>query len=88
MGKTKTIGEALDELRELEGKAAVINACISYLKTRYVGRDSSMPIAQIQHPDGSAVPSAIVEMVCNAWEDDVRDMEETAAAYRGEVLNG
>lgn len=84
----KTIGEALEDLRELEGRTAVLETAVSYLKTRYVGRDSSMPIAQIKHPDGSPVGSAVVELVCQSLEDEIQEMKEAAAAWRGTVLDG
>jgi hypothetical protein len=86
--RQKTIGQAVEELKELDGKVAVLTAAIGYFRTRYIGRDSSMPIAQLKGRDGSPVDEAIIELQVNAWEDEVRDMEETAVSYRAEPVSG
>jgi hypothetical protein len=85
--KTKTIGQAFREVRELEGKAAVLNAAIGFFTSRYIARDSGISIAKLKHPDDSPVDEAVIQLQINEWEDEVREIEETLASYTSQVIS-
>jgi hypothetical protein len=88
MGKQKTLGEAMAEIKELEGKAAVHTAAVSYFRTRYLRRDSDMPTATLKNPDNSPVDPEIIELMCTTWEEEAEEMLEAAATYRSEIISG
>lgn len=86
--RSKTLNEMIEEVKELEGKAATFSACASHLRTRYLGRDSTSALARIRNSDGSPVEEAVIELVAAQFEEEAEEMMETAAAYRGEVVSG
>ena len=72
----------------MDGRAAVLRAASTYFRSRYVGRDSSMPIAQVKNPDGSPVSSDLIEVVASEWDDEATQLEDASGVYKSEVVSG
>jgi hypothetical protein len=88
LSRKKTVGEAATEIRELEEKAAVQSALASYLRTRYLPRDSIS--AQAKLPcQGSSVSEAIIEEIAQELESGAKEFRIAAKEYESiEVTSG
>ena len=84
-----TIQDAMHDITRMEDKAAALEAAASYLRTRYVKRDSAMPVARIKRPeDGGVVDEAHIVSVADELEDMAADYRNEAEANRREQVSG
>ncbi len=85
--RKKTIGQAMQEVHELDERASVHMALASFLHTRYLPRDSMEAQAQIQCSSG-AVSEAMIEEVAQELEEGADEMKKAMKAYQSEVISG
>ena len=84
--KTKTLADALLELRELEERATIHRVLSSYLRTRYLPRDSLS--AQMKIPCNDApVSEAMIQLLAQELDEGATEMETTAKAYQAQELD-
>lgn len=87
MARTKTIGEVMSEVTELEQRAAVQEAVSNYLRGRYLSRDSGAALSQIDC-NGAPVPEVVIEATCIDMDEGVVAMRKAAAKMKEEVVSG
>lgn len=81
-----TVGETMSQVREMEGRAAVKRALASYLRMRYISRDSAKAVAQVPGPDGSPVSEEVIESEARGLEAEAKEIDiATRAAKMVEV---
>lgn len=80
MARARTLKNALQEIQEMRQKAAAYKASASYLRTRYLSRDSAKAQAQLTC-DGAPVQEAVVEEVAAEMETVARRLEEESEAH-------
>lgn len=83
-----TIGETVTQLHELEERVAVKRAIASYLRTRYLSRDSTPAQSRILCKGDRVVSESVVEDEARAIEEDAADIEKSVKAKLGEVFRG
>ena len=86
MAKKKTLGQVMQEIQELEERSAVHKALSSYLRTRYLPRDSISAQAKISCAHG-AVSEGILNEVAQELEEGAEEMDNTLRAYKAEEVN-
>lgn len=77
-----TLGQALVQVREMEGRAATYRTAASYLRMRYIGRDSTPAVAQIRAADNSPVGEDVIEAAVNAMEQEAKELEQAVRAAK------
>lgn len=77
-----TLGQALTQIREMEGRAAVYRAAVSHFRLRYISRDSADAAAQLKNSDGSPVAEVVIEAVANSLEQEAEDLEQAVRAAK------
>jgi len=83
----KTLGEAMEEVTELEQKAAVQEVLANYLRGRYLSRDSVQALSRIDC-NGAPVQEVVVEAMAIELEEGVEEMRRVAARAKEEVFSG
>lgn len=84
-----TLGDSITQVRDMEGRVAVLRTVVSHLRTKYVGRDSTPAMAQIRAADGSAVGEAVVVNIVREFENEASELEGAVrAAKLMEVSDG
>lgn len=84
-----TLGDQIVQIREMEGRAAVLRALSSHLRVRYISRDSANAVARILSGDGSAVSEEVVETVARELDSEAAEIDKaTRAAKTTEVSRG
>lgn len=84
--KKKTVGDALLQIAELEQRAAVQQALVTILRSRYLPRDSAPdPIAQIPC-NGAPVPTDLIEVVVEEIEDGILQMNKAVNIMKAEEV--
>jgi hypothetical protein len=76
----KTVGQAMQEVRELNERAAVNRALASYLRTRYLPRDAIGAQSKIQCL-GSPVSEPVLEEMAAELEEGAKEMDGVAKSY-------
>ena len=74
------LNDALRTIHSLQGAAAVKTALASYLRFRYLSRDSSDAIAQIKDAEGRPVSESVIEAEARALESEAKEMMKTINA--------
>jgi len=69
--RKKTIGQAIQEVRELEERAAVLRIMSGYLRTKYLPRDAISAQAKIAC-NGSPVSEAMVEEIAAELDEEAK----------------
>ena len=87
MAQTKSIGEVMKEITELEQRAAVQEAVSNYLRGRYLSRDSGAALSKI-NCNGAPVPEVVIEATCIDLDEGVTAMRKAADRMKGEVISG
>jgi hypothetical protein len=84
--RKKTVGDALQQIKELEQRAAIQRTLVTILRSRYLPSDASpQPSAQIPC-NGAPVNVEIIEEVVEELEDGVEEMLKAANVYRAEEV--
>jgi hypothetical protein len=83
--KRKTVGSAIQEVRELHERIAVTRVLASYLRTRYLPRDAVPSPAKIPC-QGSNVSHPMIEEMAQELEEGVAEMEKAVRAYEQQEL--
>ncbi len=65
---SKTVGEVLQEVRELKERATIHQALASYLRTYYMGRDSGKAQKQL-NCDAAPVSERVIEEIACELEE-------------------
>jgi hypothetical protein len=76
----KTVGQAMQEVRELHERAAVNRALAGYIRTRYLPRDAMGAQARVQCM-GSPVSEAVLEEMAAELEEGAKEMDGVAKSY-------
>tara|TARA_Y100000034_G_scaffold75024_1_gene90096 strand:+ start:246 stop:515 length:270 start_codon:yes stop_codon:yes gene_type:complete len=84
--KKKTVGDALEEIKELKQRAAVQRALVAILRTRYLPRDSQEAGAKISC-DGAPVQEELIDEIACELEEGADEMEKTSRVYLAEELS-
>jgi uncharacterized protein YaaN involved in tellurite resistance len=79
--KAKTVGQVLNEVKELNERIAVHEALSSYLRTRYLPRDSMASQAKLVC-DYGPVSEAMVEEVAQELEEAATEMRKSLKVYQ------
>lgn len=83
--RPKTLGQVISELRELEERAAIHRVLSSYIRTRYLPRDSMA--AQMKIPCNNApVSPSMLELLAQELDDGATEMEKAAKAFENKEL--
>lgn len=77
-----TLGEALNQVREMEARVAVKRGLLNFLRMRYIGRDSADALAQFRVADGSPAPQAVVELEAQSIEEEIAELERAVRAAK------
>jgi len=83
----KTVGDVIAEVRELRERAAVYVAVSSWLRTRYLPRDSSAVLAKITC-DNSPVSEEVIEEIVLEMEESSEEMLKSVKSYESEEIEG
>ena len=77
-----TLGDSITQVRDMEGRAAVLRAVTSHLRTKYISRDSTPALAQMRARDGSAVSEAVIVNTANELEGEALQLENAVKAAK------
>ena len=84
--KTKTVGDLLLQISELEQRAAIQQQLVRILRSRYLPTDSSTsPAAQIPC-NGAPVLLEIIEEFVEEMEDGIEEMQKAVNLYKAEEV--
>ena len=83
--RKKTIGQAIQEVRELDERASVLRVIAGYLRTKYLPRDAISAQGKIAC-NGSPVSEAMIEEVAVEFEDEAKELEKTVKAYESQEI--
>ncbi len=75
--KQKTVGDLVDAVQKSQQRSAVYRALSSFLRTRYLPRDSVPAAAKISYEGGSVPELMIEEIACEL--DEQADDQKTEA---------
>jgi hypothetical protein len=78
--RKKTVGVAIQEVREMQERIAVTRALSSYIRTRYLPRDAQ-PVPVRLPCQGSYVSEAMLEEVAQELEESATNLEKTIKTY-------
>lgn len=81
-----TLGRSIEQVLELEARAAVYRALASYLRTRYLSRDSTSAAFTLKTLAGAAVPETVVQLVAVELEADAEAEESTVKAAKAQEV--
>lgn len=84
---SKTVGEVLQEVRELKERATVHQALASYLRTYYMGRDSGKSQKQLSC-DASPVSERVIEEIACELEETSKEAVSIANSTLLEKYDG
>ena len=84
--RTKTVGDMLQEITELEQRSAVQQQLILILRSRYLPRDSSPDPAARIPCNGAPVNLEIIEDVVEEMEEGIEEMRRAVNAYKAEEV--
>ena len=85
--RKKTVGDALNDIKDLQQRAWVQKAIIGILRSRYMTRDGvEQPQAHISCEGAPVSEDLIEEMVCEL-EEGAAEMEKAATAYMAEEIS-
>ncbi len=77
-----TLGESITQVREMEGRSIVLRTVASYLRTRYLSRDSTPAVAQMRATDNSPVSEAVIEVQAMEFEREAASLEKAVKAAK------
>jgi hypothetical protein len=83
--RQKTVGTAIQEVREYHERIAIHRVLASYLRTRYLPRDAQQNPAKIPC-QGAHVSQAMIEEMAQELEEGSTEMEKAAKAYEQQEL--
>jgi len=83
--RKKTIGQAIQEVRELAERSAVLRTMAGYLRTKYLPRDAIRAQSKIAC-NGAPVSEAMIEEITVELEDEAKEMEKTVKAYESQEI--
>lgn len=84
--RKKTVGDALQQIAELEQRAAVQRTLVTILRSRYLPSDAS-PIPPAQIPcNGAPVDPLLIEEVVDEMEEGVEEMLKAVNVYKAEEV--
>jgi hypothetical protein len=84
--KKKTVGDMLQQISELEQRAAIQQTLVLILRSRYLPRDASpTPPAQIPC-NGAPVDPDLIEEVVEEMEDGIQEMHKAVRLYKEEEV--
>jgi len=77
-----TLDDKLIQVKEMEGRIAVLRTCASYLRTRFLTRDSGPAVANMRALDGSPVSEPVIENQVVEFEREAASLEKAVRAAR------
>jgi hypothetical protein len=84
--RKKTVGDMLQQISELEQRAAIQQALVTILRSRYLPRDSSPDPAARIPCNGAPVSTDLIEEVVEEMEDGVEEMKKAVSLYKEEEV--
>jgi hypothetical protein len=84
---SKTVGEVLQEVRELKERATIHQALASYLRTYYMGRDSGKAQKQL-NCDAAPVSERVIEEIACELEEASKEALTIANSTLSEKYDG
>lgn len=84
--RKKTVGDMLKQISELEQRAAVQQALVTILRSRYLPTDASpKPPAQIPC-NGAPVDTDLIEEIVEEMEEGIEQMNKAVNLYKQEEV--
>jgi len=84
--RTKTVGDMLQQISELEQRAAVQQQLVLILRSRYLPRDSSPEPAARIPCNGAPVNTDLIEEIVEELEDGIVEMNKAIALHKAEEV--
>lgn len=84
---SKTVGELLQEVRELKERATIHTALANYLRTYYMGRDSGKAQKQF-HCESAPVADRVIEEIACELEEAAKEAVTIANSTLSEKYDG
>ena len=84
--RAKTVGDMLQQISELEQRAAIQQQLVLILRSRYLPRDSSPEPAARIPCNGAPVSTDLIEEVVEELEDGIEEMKKAVSLYKAEEV--
>lgn len=85
--RAKTVGDMLQQISELEQRAAIQQQLVLILRSRYLPRDSSPEPAARIPCNGAPVSTDLIEEVVEELEDGIEEMRKAVNVYKAEEVS-